>query len=71
MASALRDLGSEHVMVVHGLDGLDEISISAKTTVCELANGKLTHYELTRQPSGMRTIQWLTCALTMPKNLLP
>ena len=46
MASALRDLGSEHVMVVHGLDGLDEISVSAKTTVCELANGELTHYEI-------------------------
>jgi len=46
MASALGDLGSEHVMVVHGLDGLDEISVSAKTTVCELANGELTHYEI-------------------------
>lgn len=46
MASALRDLGSEHVMVVHGLDGLDEISVSANTTVCELANGELTHYEI-------------------------
>ena len=46
MASALRDLGSERVMVIHGLDGLDEISVSAKTTVCELANGELTHYEI-------------------------
>ncbi|MEC7009632.1 MAG: anthranilate phosphoribosyltransferase [Pseudomonadota bacterium] len=46
MASALRDLGSEHVMVVHGLDGLDEITVSAKTRVCELANGELTHYEI-------------------------
>jgi len=46
MASALRDLGSEHVMVVHGLDGVDEISVSAKTTVCELANGQLSQYEI-------------------------
>ena len=46
MASALRDLGSERVMVIHGLDGLDEISVSAKTKVCELANGELTHYEI-------------------------
>ena len=46
MAFSLRDLGSEHVMVVHGLDGLDEISVSAKTKVCELANGELTHYEI-------------------------
>ena len=46
MASALRDLGSERVMVIHGLDGLDEFSVSAKTTVCELANGELTHYEI-------------------------
>ena len=46
MASALRALGSERVMVIHGLDGLDEISVWAKTTVCELANGELTHYEI-------------------------
>ena len=46
MASALRDLGSEHVMVVHGLDGVDEISVSAKTAVCELVNGQLSQYEI-------------------------
>ena len=34
LAAALRDLGSERVMVVHGLDGLDEISVAAKTQVC-------------------------------------
>ena len=46
LAAALRDLGSEHVMVVHGLDGLDEISVAAKTQVCELIDGTLKSYQI-------------------------
>ena len=41
MAEVLSKLGSEHVMVVHGEDGMDEISISSPTRVTELKN-KLT-----------------------------
>ena len=52
MAAALRDLGSEHVMVVHGEDGLDEISISAKTQVCELVDGELVEYQIDPQEYG-------------------
>lgn len=46
LAGALRDLGGEHVMVVHGLDGLDEISVAAKTQVCELVDGTLKSYQI-------------------------
>ena len=44
IAEVLRSLGSEHVMVVHSFDGLDEISIAAKTNVAELKNGEIREY---------------------------
>src|SRR5947207_3440206 len=40
----LQRLGSRHVMVVYGLDGLDEISISAETIIGELRNGEINEY---------------------------
>ncbi len=46
MAHVLKELGSRAVMVVHSEDGLDEISISAKTTVAELKNGQISNYEI-------------------------
>jgi len=45
-AEVLRKLGARHVMVVHSHDGLDEISISAKTDVCELVNGEIREYSV-------------------------
>lgn len=42
MARVLKTLGSEHVMVVHADDGLDEISIAAPTQVVELKNGDIS-----------------------------
>ena len=46
LAEVLQALGSQHVMVVHSDDGMDEISIAAKTQVCELKNGGLTEYQI-------------------------
>lgn len=46
MAHVLHKLGSEHVMVVHADDGMDEISIGAPTYVAELKAGKVTTYTL-------------------------
>jgi anthranilate phosphoribosyltransferase len=40
----LQRLGSRHVMVVYGLDGLDEISISAETLIGELVGGQINEY---------------------------
>lgn len=45
-AAALRELGVKRAMVVHGHDGLDEISCCAETRVTELENGELKTYEL-------------------------
>lgn len=44
----LQRLGSHHVMVVHGYDGLDEITITGETRVGELKQGEI--YEYTIQP---------------------
>ena len=46
MAHVLKALGSRHVMVVHSDDGLDEISIAAKTQVAELKDGEVTTWTL-------------------------
>ena len=46
MAEVLLKLGSEHVMVVHGKDGMDEISISSPTQVTELKNKSITTYTI-------------------------
>ncbi|MFP6806937.1 MAG: anthranilate phosphoribosyltransferase [Pseudomonadales bacterium] len=46
IAEVLKNLGSQHVMVVHSHDGLDEISISAATSIAELKDGAITEYEL-------------------------
>ena len=49
----LQRLGSKHVMVVHGLDGLDEISISGPTLVGELVKGEINEYQLHPSDVGM------------------
>ena len=49
----LQRLGSEHVMIVHGLDGLDEISISGDTLVGELAQGEIREYTLGPSQFGL------------------
>jgi len=49
----LQRLGSKHVMTVHGLDGLDEISISGETLVGELRNGEIGEYRLHPSQVGM------------------
>jgi anthranilate phosphoribosyltransferase len=53
MANVLKQLGSNHVMVVHADDGMDEISISAPTRVAELKDGEVTTYTLEPSDFGM------------------
>jgi anthranilate phosphoribosyltransferase len=49
----LQRLGSKHVMVVYGLDGLDEISVSGDTMVGELKNGQINEYILNPGQFGL------------------
>jgi len=46
LAHVLKQLGSRHVMVVHAEDGMDEISISSKTSVAELKDGEVNCYSI-------------------------
>ena len=52
-ASVLAELGSEQAMVVHGSDGLDEITLTGKTSVSELKNGTIKTYELHPEDFGL------------------
>jgi anthranilate phosphoribosyltransferase len=53
LAQVLAELGSEHVMVVHAADGLDEISIAAPAFVSELCGGRIESYTLDPQDLGV------------------
>lgn len=57
LAKVLHGLGVKRAMVVYGQDRLDEISMSAPTSVCELDNGRLTSYELYPEDFGLRTCE--------------
>lgn len=52
-ARVLQRLGSEHSMVVHSQDGLDEISNSAATDVAELKDGRIRRYRITPEQFGI------------------
>ncbi len=57
LAQVLRDLGSEHVLVVHGSDGMDEITLAGETFVAELRDGAITQYTLQPEACGIPTQQ--------------
>jgi anthranilate phosphoribosyltransferase len=54
-ARVLQRLGSRHVMIVHGREGLDEISISGPTMVGELKDGEINEYAIAPQDFGLTT----------------
>ena len=54
LAQVLKQLGSEHVLVVHAEDGLDEISIGAPTRVAELKNGGISVYTIAPEDFGVQ-----------------
>ncbi|MEO6076854.1 MAG: anthranilate phosphoribosyltransferase [Dokdonella sp.] len=49
----LRELGAQHALVVHGRDGLDELSLGATSLVGELRDGKVSEYELHPEDFGL------------------
>jgi len=53
LAEVLRQLGSQHVLVVHSQDGLDELSLAAATHVAELKNGDILEYDLLPDEVGL------------------
>ncbi len=55
LARALGNLGARRAFVVHGMDGLDEITITGKTRVSEFASGAVKDYEIQPADFGLTT----------------
>ena len=55
MAEVLQRLGSEHVLVVHAQDGLDEISLAAPTFIAELKDGVISEYRIQPEDFGIKS----------------
>ncbi len=53
LAHVLANLGVKRALVVYGTDGLDEISLSAPTKICEVKDGTFTSYEITPEQFGL------------------
>ena len=53
---ALKELGSKRVMTVMGEDGLDEITTTASTKICELNNGKIRTYTISPSDFGIKKV---------------
>jgi len=70
LAQVLQRLGSQHVLVVHSQDGMDEISVSAPTKIAELANGRIRNYSITPEKFGFKRADIKTLSVTNAKNSL-
>lgn len=66
MAEVLGRLGAEHIMVVHGLDGLDEISLASKTHVAEFRDGAVREYVITPEAVGISSASLVGLDVTDP-----
>jgi anthranilate phosphoribosyltransferase len=53
LAQVLKNLGAESVWVVHGSDGLDEITLTGPTFVAALENGNIRSFEVTPEEAGL------------------
>ncbi|HEY0851707.1 MAG TPA: anthranilate phosphoribosyltransferase [Bradyrhizobium sp.] len=53
LAQVLKNLGSDAVWVVHGSDGLDEITLTGSTSVAALENGNIRTFEVTPEDAGL------------------
>ncbi|MGE5398186.1 MAG: anthranilate phosphoribosyltransferase [Chitinophagales bacterium] len=54
VARVIADLDFEHVMVVHGVDGLDEISLIGETRIAEVVNGIVKYYTVKPEDFGLK-----------------
>ncbi len=70
MAEVLRQLGAEHVLVVHADKGLDEISIEGATQVAELKNGDITEYLVTPADLGVEESPLQSIRVASPQESL-
>ena len=57
LARVLCNLGTTHALVVHGEDGLDEITTTSQTFVSEVNNGKINNYEIDPEHFGIKKVK--------------
>ena len=55
IAEVLDELGSEHLLIVHSRDGLDEISLASPTYMTEMKDGKISEYEVSPEDFNFET----------------
>jgi anthranilate phosphoribosyltransferase len=70
LAEVLQRLGSEHVLVVHAEDGMDEISIGAPTHVAELKEGRVRVFSIQPEQFGLKRGDMSKLAVTSPAGSL-
>jgi len=67
MVRALQRLGAEHAVVVHGKDGLDEVSLGAATLVGELKDGQIREYEIHPEDFGLPMVSTRALQVATPE----
>ena len=70
LVEVFQKLGSEHTLVVHSDDGMDEISICAPTHISELRDGKLQHYKIKPEDYGLVTAPVESIMVASPEESL-
>jgi len=70
LAEVLQRLGSEHVLVVHAEDGMDEISIGAPTHVAELKDGRVRTFTIQPEQFGLQRSDVTKLAVAGPAESL-
>lgn len=68
LANVLQRLGSQRAMIVHGSDGLDEITLSGPTRVAELRAGEIHEYVLQPEDFGLPRAAIVTLQVTGPED---
>lgn len=70
MAEVLARLGSDHVIVAHGHDGMDEISISGPSSISELKNGQISDYTIEPEQFGLSLAPLSDISVSGPEESL-
>jgi anthranilate phosphoribosyltransferase len=70
LAEVLKRLGSQHILVVHSRDGLDEFSLAAATHVAELKDGQISEYDVLPEDLGLKSQSLVGLAVDSPEASL-
>src|SRR5690606_9486310 len=70
MAEVLQRLGSTHVLIVHSIDGLDEISLASPTHIAELKDGVIREYQIQPEDFGITSQSLIGLSVEGPEASL-